>query len=257
MSYSSIPTSTWNPGIPTANLISPSNGNITNSATVNFTCNATDEEMLANITFYWNYSGTWQSNETVNLIGTSNQTTFTKTNLNNGAVLWNCRACDNASQCSFGTANWTVTVNYTAPDTTPPATVTNLINRSQTSSSIYWNWTNPADSDFNHTEVWINETFYANVYKPANYYNATGLQSNTTYQIQTRTADHRGNINSSWVNSTSRTVAQPASTLSQIIFAQGCAAEDQSSKGAWDQSKGYEEDFKFHPANPRSASNLS
>ena len=35
----------------------------------------------------------------------------------NGIISWNCRACDNASQCSFAAANWTVNVSA---DTTPP-----------------------------------------------------------------------------------------------------------------------------------------
>ena len=105
---------------PTTTLVSPANGNVTTSKDVNFTCNATDDLQLANITFYWNYSGSWQANGTVAVSGTSNQTTFQRTNLSNGAILWNCRVCDNASQCSFAPANRTVTVNYTTPDTEAP-----------------------------------------------------------------------------------------------------------------------------------------
>jgi hypothetical protein len=101
-----------------------------------------------------------------------------------------------------------VTVNG---DITAPATVTSLTNRSAGSSWIYWNWTNPADSDFNHTEVYLNGTFMANASKPANYYNATGLSDNRAYQIQTRTADHTGNINTTWVNSTAST--RPADSI--------------------------------------------
>jgi hypothetical protein len=100
----------------------------------------------------------------------------------------------------------------TLPDTTPPATVTNLDNRSAGTSWIYWNWTNPADSDFNHTEVWLNGTFKQNVSSPTNYYNATSLNSNTTYRIETRTADNSGNINTSWVNDTGQTLPPPDTT---------------------------------------------
>ncbi|MGC8885393.1 MAG: hypothetical protein ACP5KK_02805, partial [Candidatus Nanoarchaeia archaeon] len=103
----------WTDNYPTVTLVSPPDGNITISKNVNFTCNATDDIQLSNITFYWNYSGSWQANGTVAVSGTSNQTTFSRTNLSNGVILWNCRACDNASQCSFATTNWTVTVNYT------------------------------------------------------------------------------------------------------------------------------------------------
>ena len=96
---------------PTTTLVSPLlNANITTSNIVNFTCNATDNFMLKNITFYWNYTGTWQANGTISVTGIFNQTNFSRANLNNGAILWNCLACDNASQCSFASANYTVNV---------------------------------------------------------------------------------------------------------------------------------------------------
>tara|TARA_Y100000310_G_scaffold344833_1_gene459856 strand:- start:211 stop:3732 length:3522 start_codon:yes stop_codon:yes gene_type:complete len=93
----------------------------------------------------------------------------------------------------------------------PPATVTNLNNQSQGVTWIYWNWSNPDDADFNHTEVWINGTFYANVSND-NFYNATGLASDTDYEIQTRTVDHTGNINTSWVNDIAKTLVLPDTT---------------------------------------------
>jgi len=100
---------------PNTTLVSPANGNVTTNNYTNFTCNATDDNQLANITFYWNYSGSFIANGTTPVSGISNQTSFNKTNLSNGAILWNCRACDNASQCNFASSNYTVTTNYTAP----------------------------------------------------------------------------------------------------------------------------------------------
>jgi hypothetical protein len=88
----------------------------------------------------------------------------------------------------------------------PPSSVTDLQSQSAGSTWIYWNWTNPADADFNHTEVWINGIFKSNVSAPANYYNATGLNASTNYTIQTRTVDHVGNINTTWVNNTAATI---------------------------------------------------
>jgi len=105
---------------PNSTLVSPTNGNVTTSNNVTFSCNATDDIKLSNITFYWNYTGTFQANGTTSVSGTSNSTTFARTNLSNGAILWNCQACDNISQCSFASANWTVTVNTTVADTTAP-----------------------------------------------------------------------------------------------------------------------------------------
>ncbi|MEM4648054.1 MAG: hypothetical protein QXO12_01960 [Candidatus Pacearchaeota archaeon] len=103
---------------PNVTLVSPSNGSVTTSNAINFTCNATDDLQLSNITFYWNYSGSWQANGTVAVSGTSNSTTFQRTGLNNGAILWNCYACDNESACSFAPTNWTVTIVNQPPQIT-------------------------------------------------------------------------------------------------------------------------------------------
>ncbi len=101
-------------------------------------------------------------------------------------------------------------VTYDVADSTPPATVTGLANQSAGQTWIYWTWTNPGDGDFNHTEVWINDTWYANVSAPTSAYNATGLTDNTTYEIQTRTADHDNNVNTTWVNDLGMTQEAPA-----------------------------------------------
>ena len=97
--------------------------------------------------------------------------------------------------------------NYTAKDVTPPATVTGLGETSNSTTWIQWNWTNPADADFNHTEVYINGTWAANVSTPG--YNATGLNALTTYWIGTRTTDNTGNVNLTWVNDTATTQPIP------------------------------------------------
>ena len=72
--------------------------------------------------------------------------------------------------------------------------MSNLANQSTGYTWIYWNWTNPDDADFDHTEVWVNGTFYANVSSPTNYYNTTGLSADTVYEIQTKTADTNNNV---------------------------------------------------------------
>ena len=98
---------------PAVILESPANDSIkTSSNNIDFKCNATDDYNLTNITFYWNYSGSWQSNGTVSVSGTANNSTFQRTNLVNTMILWNCRAGDNASNYSFAANNWTVNISY-------------------------------------------------------------------------------------------------------------------------------------------------
>ncbi len=90
------------------------------------------------------------------------------------------------------------------PDIIPPASITALSGSRKGITWINWTWTNPTDTDFNYTMVYLNGTFKANVTGTA--YNATGLTDNTNYMLQTRTVDTAGNINSTWVNDTANTM---------------------------------------------------
>ncbi|NOQ56240.1 MAG: hypothetical protein GQ477_05555 [Nanohaloarchaea archaeon] len=97
-------------------------------------------------------------------------------------------------------------------DTTAPSSIIGLLNQSKDQDWIYWNWTNPTDSDFSHTEIYINNTWKTNTSN--NFYNATELIGDTTYEIQTRTVDNSGNVNTAWVNSSMMTAPD---TIAPII----------------------------------------
>ncbi len=102
---------------PTVSLVSPYNNNFTNTNNQNFTCNATDAESgLTNITFYWNYSGSWGADGTNSVSGPSNQTTFEKTSLNDGTYIWSCEACDQAGNCNLSAENRTITIDTVLPN---------------------------------------------------------------------------------------------------------------------------------------------
>jgi cysteine-rich repeat protein len=108
------------------------------------------------------------------------------------------------------------------PDTTPPATVTALDEQYIGGHWIQWSWTNPPDPDLDHIEVWVNGTFYANVSSPTDHHNASGLVQNTVYEIQTRTSDVWGNVNTTWVNDTARTLTLNGSIqLDKFSYEQG------------------------------------
>lgn len=184
----------FSPGI-SVSLNSPLDTLLTSNATQIFNCSASSGSPLVNITLYTNQSG-WSAKNSTNITGTSNSSQWINT-LTDGIYLWNCLTYDNTGNSSYAQSNYTLTI-----DTTPPMSITNLQNQSSGDSWIYWNWTNPAD--FNHTEIWLNGTFQQNI--SVNYFNATGLSGNTQYQIQTRTADNAGNINTTWVNSTAKTI---------------------------------------------------
>lgn len=84
-----------------------------------------------------------------------------------------------------------------------PASITNL----QSISGIIWlnfTWVNPEDSDFNHTEIYLDGIFQTNT--SSEYFNITGLQPSKSYTISTRTVDIYGNVNQTWVNLTETTL---------------------------------------------------
>jgi len=113
---------------------------------------------------------------------------------------------------TFGNLNWS-TIKVTVQDTTPPATVSGLGETDISHTWLLWNWTNPTDADFDHVEVWVNGSFYDNV--SVNYSNITGRIPGTVYEIQTKTADSYGNVNTTWINDTAQTIVDYPPSIQQ------------------------------------------
>ena len=88
-------------------------------------------------------------------------------------------------------------------DAIPPASVTSLVNLSATISSIYWNWTNPGDSDFDVNVIYLDSVWKVNT--SDNFYNATGLNGSTSYTITVHTKDTSWNVNNTDVNDSAMT----------------------------------------------------
>jgi|GEM_PF-3816682 len=144
---------------PVTKLKSPSNAYSSSIRNVNFTCNATDDWQLSNITFYWNYGGTWKANGTNVSSGKAKTVTFKRTNLNNGAITWNCLAKDFRGVSAFASLNWTVSVNYA--DTIPPS-VNSLVPTAGSTYNISTNVTIRA----NVTDASGISSVYANITQP-------------------------------------------------------------------------------------------
>lgn len=89
-------------------------------------------------------------------------------------------------------------------DVTPPGTVTDLTNISSTRKSITWNWTNPADSDFWYSIIYIDGDYTTTT--SGSQYTATGLSPATDYTITLNTVDFVGNINTTNVSNTAQTL---------------------------------------------------
>ncbi|MDD2777418.1 MAG: hypothetical protein PHI16_00800, partial [Methanocellales archaeon] len=124
---------------------------------------------------------------------------------------------DSSGNCN-SSINFTLGVDGTLP--------TNGVSPTRLAGSktwIKWTWTNPSievqPNDFNHTMIYINGNWAANVSNTTNYYNATGLNPGSTYEISIHTVDIIGNINTSWSNNTAVTIAeQPIGGIAVIII---------------------------------------
>ena len=105
-------------------------------------------------------------------------------------------------------ANMSSTQNFTAfsaarninvVNVRPPLAVSGLANQSSTPTNIYWNWTNPASKDFNHSIIYLNNSQVA--ITSNNFYNASNLSVLQPYIITINTVDAAGNVNTANVSS--------------------------------------------------------
>ncbi|PLW80426.1 hypothetical protein C0585_02705 [Candidatus Woesearchaeota archaeon] len=158
-------------------------------------------------------SGYIESYIDTNLINNGNSPLSNYTQFNNFGI-FEARVEYPATQnYSVGTLSYYLNVT----DTTPPSTVTSLLEVSNGTTWFLINWTNPTDDDFNHTKIYVNGIFYSDAYHPLESINITDRIAGTIYLISTLTSDHYGNINTTWVNITATTQTS-ADTTPPIIF---------------------------------------
>jgi hypothetical protein len=104
---------------------------------------------------------------------------------------------DTSGNINNAWVNDSATTEY---DSTPPLSITGLVESAISQTYINWRWTDPSDADFAYVMIYLNGTFITNVSKDVEHYSATGLTPDTNYTISTHTVDTSGNINNTWVN---------------------------------------------------------
>jgi len=103
--------------LPSVSLLDPLDDATDSDGNVDFICYTSDNSQLVNVTLYHNISGIWSANQTANISGTTNTTTFTLNGLSdNSSFIWNCLAYDNASRSSFFGFNFTLNIQLLPPD---------------------------------------------------------------------------------------------------------------------------------------------
>ena len=94
---------------PDVSLVSPADNHVNLSVNQSFACNASDWQ-LANVTFkIWNSSGLY-FNESRNLSGVENETSFDLTGLSEGDYEWNCETWDLKGNSDEAVSNFSLTV---------------------------------------------------------------------------------------------------------------------------------------------------
>ena len=88
------------------------NNTFTSNTTVSVICNTSDNLDLSNISVFTDFNGTWLLNQTLDISGLTNSTTFN--NVTEGVHLWTCNVSDNIYSTQ-NTSNYTVTVDVTSP----------------------------------------------------------------------------------------------------------------------------------------------
>ncbi len=187
-------------------IISPENKTY---ATAQIHLNASADEPID--TWMYNLNGT--GNVT---FGSQNNTVTANTTITAGEGSNNITVYANDTAGNVGNSSMV----YFTVDTTPPADVTNLNETAVGEKWINWTWTNPTD-DFNHTMVYLNGSWRTNT--SAEFYNATGLNASTNYEIGTHTVDKVGNVNETWVNDTATTLPD---TTPPIVLSTSPANDD-------------------------------
>ena len=159
--------------------------------------------------FSTNNTGAWVNNSAVPWTATPQYANSTKTlnSTHDTIVGYRWYATDAA-----GNINNTPIYTLTVIDSTPPLNISNLTN---TTGNFWhnWTWTNPADADFNHSYIVINDIWTVN--SSLQYYNLSASAHNTS-NISIRTADTTGNMNTTWDNHSS-TIPNNAITISGIL----------------------------------------
>lgn len=142
-----------------------------------------------------------------------------QTNLSNTTVKLNLTGLPGNTAITFSSKTFDLTGNLNAtfvndtittpacPDTTPPASITGLTNTSVSCNQLFFNWTNPGDSDYGGLMLWRNNTALTNLSNATTGVSWDGLPGSTAITFSSKTFDLAGNVNASFVNMTRNTDA--------------------------------------------------
>ncbi|MDP3989842.1 MAG: S8 family serine peptidase [archaeon] len=189
--------------IPQVTLESPANEDKTSSSTISFTCSATDDAVIENLTIYTDWGGSWQAVETV----TETNHTFDQT-LTEGDFVWNCLATDNSSHSSFASSNFTIAVDLTSPS------VSSISAGAPTETETTITWTTDEDAN-SSVEYGVNGSLNlieeSTSFTDSHDIDLSGLTAGTEYSYKVTSCDDVGNCETSSTNTFTTVAATDSS----------------------------------------------
>jgi len=153
-------------------LVSPKNGNISNSASQIFSIIAFDDSSLDTVGLYINFSGSWIVNQT-NHTGVNNtQVNLSVAGISDGYYIWTGWSNDSSGNSIFNDTNYTLTIDTTSPSVIYQSDTSSsgwrnqnfiIINISSvdvnpSSNMTEFNGTNQTFTNFAGNYSWINKT---------------------------------------------------------------------------------------------------
>ncbi|MBL7160250.1 MAG: S8 family serine peptidase [Candidatus Aenigmarchaeota archaeon] len=100
----------------TITLNSPSNNTLTGNTTIEFNCSVFDiQNNLTNISLYTSALGNWALNQTSDVSGASNSSSWELAGIPEGKFEWNCLAFNELNESNFSASNFTLTIDATNP----------------------------------------------------------------------------------------------------------------------------------------------
>lgn len=163
---------------PTISITNPTGvGFLRLSGTVNITANASDDVGVARVEFY--IDGTLKSTDTTSPYAYSWDTTSLP---NNTAHIISIKAFDARDNSATASKN-VIVDNSIAPDTTPPAAISNLSAPSSTNNSVTLNWTAPGDDAGTGTAATYDVRYSTTTITETNWTAATQATSEPTPAI--------------------------------------------------------------------------
>lgn len=165
---------------PNVTLVSPSDNLTNTNVNQTFSCNATDNLQLNNLTFYlWNSTNNLINKTTLNISGVSNQSSFNFTNMSYDSYKWNCLSYDGNGNSAFASGNFSLTIKN------------KFVTLSSPNNNSYTNINNTnftCNSGTSSTLQLTNSTFY--------------LWNSTDNLIYDKTKNISGNLNETTFNFT-------------------------------------------------------